>query len=56
MEFIHKDMTCFENIARLQKADMGLICYKGNRPTADLRYGEKDSISPSTPIFAAIKG
>ena len=30
--------------------------YKGNRPTADLRYGGKDTISPSTPIFAAIKG
>ena len=27
--------------------------YKGNRPTADLRYEEKDSI---TSIFAAKKG
>ena len=27
--------------------------HKGNRPTADLRYGGKDSISPSTSIFAA---
>ena len=29
---------------------------KGNRTTADLRYGEKDIISPSTLIFAPIKG
>ena len=29
---------------------------KGNRTIADLRYGEKDIISPSTLIFAPIKG
>ena len=29
---------------------------KGNRTIADLRYGGKDIISPSTPIFAPIKG
>jgi hypothetical protein len=29
---------------------------KGHLPSADLRYGEEDSISPSTQIFAAIKG
>ena len=28
---------------------------KGHPPSADLRYGRKDSISPSTLIFAAIK-
>ena len=28
----------------------------GHPPSADLRYGEKDSISPSTLIPAAIKG
>ena len=28
---------------------------KGNRNFTDLRYGRKDIISPSTPIFAAIK-
>ena len=28
---------------------------KGHPPSADLRYGEEDSISPSTPIFAAIE-
>ena len=30
--------------------------YKGHPPSADLRYGEEDSISPSTLICAAIKG
>ena len=30
--------------------------HKGNRAFADLRYEEEDSISPSTLIFAAIKG
>ena len=29
---------------------------KGSPPSTDLRYGEEDSISPSTLIFAAIKG
>ena len=29
--------------------------FKGRPPSADLRYGEEDSISPSTPIFAAIE-
>ena len=29
---------------------------KGNRTIADLRYGQEDRISPSTFIFAAIKG
>ena len=29
---------------------------KGNRPIADLRYGEEDSISPNTLICAAFKG
>ena len=29
---------------------------KGQPHSADLRYGEKDSISPITLIFAAIKG
>ena len=29
---------------------------KGHPPSADLRYGEEDSISPSTLIVAAIKG
>ena len=29
---------------------------KGNRAFADLRYGEEDSISPSTLIVAATKG
>ena len=29
---------------------------KGHPPSADLRYGEEDSISPSTLIFAARKG
>ena len=29
---------------------------KGNRAFADLRYGEEDSISPSTLIFPATKG
>ena len=29
---------------------------KGNRTIADLRYGGKDMISPSTLIFAPIKG
>ena len=29
---------------------------KGNRAIADLRYGGKDIISPSTLIFAPIKG
>ena len=30
--------------------------YKGNGAFADLRYGEEDSISPSTLIFPATKG
>ena len=30
--------------------------HKGNRTIADLRYGGKDIISPSTLIFAPIKG
>ena len=29
---------------------------KGNRAVADLRYGEEDSIYPSTLIFLATKG
>ena len=29
---------------------------KGHPPSADLRYGEEDSISQSTRLFAAIKG
>ena len=29
---------------------------KGHPPSADLRYGEEDSISPSTLIFATRKG
>ena len=29
---------------------------KGHPPSSDLRYGEDDSISPSTLFFAAIKG
>ena len=33
-----------------------ILRYKGHPPSADLRYGEEDSISPSTQIFAAIKG
>ena len=33
-----------------------LSCDKGNLTIADLRYGEKDIISPSTQIFAPIKG
>ena len=32
-----------------------LATQKGHPPSADLRYEEKDSISPSTLIFAAIK-
>ena len=32
-----------------------LLLFKGNRTIADLRYGQEDSISPSTLIFAAIK-
>ena len=28
---------------------------KGHPPSADLRYGEKDSISPSILIFATVK-
>ena len=31
-------------------------CFKGNPPSADLRYVEEDSISPSTLFFSAIKG
>ena len=31
-------------------------CYMGHPPSADLRYGEEDSISYSTLIFATIKG
>ena len=29
---------------------------KGHHPSADLRYGKKDSISASTLVLAAIKG
>ena len=29
---------------------------KGHPPSADLRYGDEDTISPSTLIFAARKG
>ena len=32
------------------------LLQKGNRAFADLRYGEEDSISPSTVIFPATKG
>ena len=31
-------------------------CGKGQPPSADLRYGEEDNISPCTFIFAAIMG
>ena len=37
-------------------ADDENICKKGHPPSADLRYGEEDSISLSTLILAAIKG
>ena len=30
--------------------------WKGNPPSADLRYGEADSIGPSTLFFAVMKG
>ena len=30
--------------------------HKGHPPSADLRYGEEDRISPSTLIVAALKG
>ena len=33
-----------------------LVPHKGNRTIADLRYGGENNISPSTLIFAAIKG
>ena len=34
-----------------------LQCFnKVHPPSADLRYGEEDNISPSTLIFAALKG
>ena len=33
-----------------------VMFFKGHPPSADLRYGEEDSISPSTLILAAIKG
>ena len=33
-----------------------LLSHKGYPPSVDLRYGEEDSISPSTLIFAATKG
>ena len=29
---------------------------KGHLPSADLRYGDEDSISPNTLIFASKKG
>ena len=32
------------------------ITFKGNRTIADLKYGDKDIVSPSTLIFAPIKG
>ena len=35
---------------------MLLLYRKGHPPSVDLRYGEEDSISPSTLIFAASKG
>ena len=34
----------------------GVFSCKGHTPRSDLRYGEEDSISHSTLIFAAIKG
>ena len=37
-------------------SEKGMKRYKGNHNFTDLRYGGKDSISPSTLIFAATKG
>ena len=33
-----------------------LFILKGHPPSTDLRYGEKDNISPSTLMFATRKG
>ena len=35
---------------------LSILPNKGHPPSADLRYGEEDSISRSTLFFAAIKG
>ena len=45
-----------KNFGYLTESSYRAILIKGHPPRADLRYGEKDSISHSTLIFAAIKG
>ena len=35
--------------------NLKFLC-KGHPPSADLRYGEEDSISPPTQMFASTKG
>ena len=39
-----------------KKQNIKIMYCKGHPPSADLRYGEEDSISPSTLVLAAIKG
>ena len=42
-------------LRRIQAQIKNQPLHKGNRALADLRYKEKDSISPSTLIFPATK-
>ena len=51
-----KILTWFYERKKDKKPDTLAFIEKGHPPSADLRYGEVDSISPSTLIFAAIKG
>ena len=41
---------------RVPQLTCSRLLNKGRPPSADLRYGGKDNISPTTLIFAAIKG
>ena len=45
-----------EIVRKIFKSWLKIKKSKGNHAFADLRYGEEDSISPSTLNFAATKG
>ena len=47
---------CFQICTKKNMLKEANTCQKGHCPSADLRYGDKYSISPSTHIFSAIKG
>ena len=49
-------LYCFKYLKSENLKSKLIFLEKGHRTIADLRYREKDTISPSTLIFGSIKG